>query len=90
MIPAWQTTEFWVTFITNIVGMVTLLGYVTPENAETITAALIQIAGAVLMLATSFGFIKGRTALRQAVIAAIAADSSAAGTTTEAIRAAKV
>ena len=72
MKPTWQTPEFWATLVSNIVGIIALLGYVTPEQSTALTTGISQIAGLLLMIATSFGFIKGqitmRTALARAVI----------------------
>lgn len=64
MKPAMQTAEFWTTLATNVVGLVVLFGGITTEQSTEVVSAVTQIVGAVLMLATSFGFIKSRAALR--------------------------
>jgi len=54
--PGYKTTEFWVTLITQILGIVALFGKFTPEQATALTSAMIQIAGAVSTAAASFGY----------------------------------
>ena len=85
MQPAWKTTEFWATLVSNIVGIIALLGYVSSDQATALTEASIQIAGAVLMIATSFGFVKERSAVRKTVIQAV---SFAGGENQDRVRAA--
>jgi hypothetical protein len=68
MKPAWQTIEFWVTIITNLVGLLALTGYITPEQSGELTKSLTAIAGALLSLGVSFGFIKARMQLRVAMM----------------------
>ena len=72
MTPAWKTSEFWMAMITNIVGIVALLGYVTSDQATALVDGLSRVVGAVLMILTSFGYIKARTALRTAIAEALA------------------
>lgn len=85
MRPAWQTTEFWVMLITNLVGIASLAGYVSTDQATSLVDGLSRIAGAVLMIGTSFGFIKARIGMRMHMIQAIGAASyvDAKGTTPE-------
>jgi len=70
MNAAWKTAEFWTALVTNIVGVVVLFGGVTGDQASDLTTASTQIVGALLMIATSFGFIKARVALRSSIATA--------------------
>lgn len=72
MRPAWQTTEFWVMLITNIVGVMALTGRVAPDQADALIKGLSAIAGALLMLGTSFGFIKARISMRISMLNVLA------------------
>lgn len=64
MQPAWKTVEFWAVFITNVVGVIALFGGVTSDQASDLINGLTQISGALLMLGTSFGFVKARIEMR--------------------------
>jgi len=54
--PGWQTTEFWVTLIVQLVGLVAALGYIVPEQASALSQAAVQIGGAISMVAAAFGY----------------------------------
>lgn len=54
--PGWQTTEFWVTLVVQLVGLFAALGYVTPDQSSALSQAAVQIGGAVSMVAAAFGY----------------------------------
>ena len=54
--PGYKTTEFWITITVQLVGLVAVLGYVTPEQSSAISQAAVQIGGAVSMVAAAFGY----------------------------------
>ena len=54
--PGYKTTEFWVTVFIQAVGLITALGYLTPEQADTLSQALTQLGGIVVMVAGQFGY----------------------------------
>lgn len=72
MKPAWQTSEFWVALATNIVGVIALMGYLSQDQANAIVDAVSRVSGALLSLATTFGWIRARIMLRREVVAALA------------------
>lgn len=71
MKPAWQTAEFWVALATNIVGVIALMGYLTQDQASAIVDAVSRISGALLSLASTFGWIRARIMLRREIVAAM-------------------
>ena len=71
MNKAWQTTEFWVTLITNGIGVAVLCGAINATEGEELGNALKAIAGGVITIATSLGYIKHRTNLKMAKISAV-------------------
>jgi uncharacterized protein YunC (DUF1805 family) len=71
MKKAWQTTEFWAALITNLLGIAMLMGYVNVEEGEELGNALKSIAGAVISIATTLGYIKARTDVKKARIEAV-------------------
>ena len=72
MKKSWQTSEFWVTLITNVVGVSVLLGVVNAEEGQEIGNALKAIAGAIITIATTLGYIKGSTEVKKAKLEAVA------------------
>ena len=54
--PGWKTTEFWVALISQILGLLVVLGVITPEQQNTLNQAATQVAGGVVMAASAFGY----------------------------------
>ena len=54
--PGYKTTEFWVTVVCQIIGMLALAGVFTHEQSTALTAAITQIVAAVVMGASAFGY----------------------------------
>ena len=54
--PGYKTTEFWVTVMLQIIGLTAALGYITPEQAEVLSDANVQLGGIVMMVAGAFGY----------------------------------
>jgi predicted transcriptional regulator len=72
MKPFWKTSEFWTTLITNVVGMSVLCGAINTQEGEEIGNALKSIAGAVISLVTTMGYIRSRTELKKTQMEAVA------------------
>jgi hypothetical protein len=66
MKKAWQTTEFWAMLIPNVVGIIVVTGIVGAEEGEELGNALKSIAGAIISIATTMGYIKGRADVKKA------------------------
>lgn len=65
--PGWQTTEFWLTLATQVVGILLLVGVISPEQSQVLNEAMPQIAGGVgeliggiMMAAGAFGYSRSR------------------------------
>ena len=67
MKPGWQTTEFWITLLTNIVGIVNLFHPVV-VSAGTIGA----VAGVLVLIVTNVAYILSRAHVKSAASVAAA------------------
>jgi len=54
--PGWKTTEFWTSLGASGVGILTTLGVLTPEQANTVVQAIGQIVGGILAVAPIVGY----------------------------------
>lgn len=68
--PGWQTSEFWMTVTSSIVGMLALFGVVTKEEADSIVV-LVQslvtaLIGLALAVAPIVAYIKSRAEIKRA------------------------
>jgi hypothetical protein len=68
---AWQTTEFWTHVITNLVGFAVIFGALNAEQGAELTKALTAIAGAVLSICSTLGYMKARVEVKKARLAAL-------------------
>ena len=64
--PGWQTTEFWVALVVQLVGIAALAGWITPEQQSALAQAGSQIGGAIAMAAASFGYSFSRASVKKA------------------------
>ncbi len=64
--PGVKTTEFWVTVLVQVIGVILALGVVTPDQADTLTKAVTQGSGIIAMLISAFAYTKGRAAVKAA------------------------
>lgn len=64
------TTEFWAMLVSNIVGLVVLFGGLSADQGSELTKSATIIAGAILSVLTSLGYIGGRVAIKRARITA--------------------
>ncbi len=60
MKAGWKTTEFWKSLISGVIGLCITLGWISPENADKLTTALMQIVGAIIMIAPMVAYIISR------------------------------
>jgi len=65
--PGYKTTEFWVTVAAKVVALLAALGVFTPEQASTVTQAVVQLGGVVGMVAASFGYSIARGSAKKGV-----------------------
>ena len=65
MKTGYKTTEFWVTVLIQIVGLIAALGYLTPEQSSTLVQAVTQIGGVAAMVAGQFGYSLSRGAAKK-------------------------
>ncbi len=68
MRPGWKTTEFWLSLLTQVLALFTVLGFITGAEAKTLEDALSKCIAAVFLFAANayivVSYIKGRVALK--------------------------
>jgi hypothetical protein len=65
MKPGYRTTEFWISLASQVLGILVILGVITPEQQGAVAEGLNQIIGAALMVASSFGYSLSRGIAKQ-------------------------
>lgn len=63
--PGIKTSEFYLTIVSSVVGMLVTLGYVTPQEADQLVQAIVTVIGGVLTVVTMGLYIYGRFKLKQ-------------------------
>lgn len=56
MKSGFKTTEFWVTLISQLFGILATTGVLTPDQAGAMGEAAVQLAGLIAMVASAFGY----------------------------------
>lgn len=64
MKPGIKTTEFWYTMGAQMIGLLALLGYLSPDEAEPMGKAVESVVGGVFMALTGVSYIIGRVRLK--------------------------
>lgn len=60
-----KTSEFWVSVIISILGVLVALGVITPEQQGTLSESIQQIAGAIMAAAPIVGYALSRGAAKK-------------------------
>ena len=68
--PGWQTSEFWMTIASSILGMLALFGVVSQEEVDSIVAIVQSLVTALIGLALAIApiitYIKSRAEVKRA------------------------
>ncbi len=56
MKTGWKTTEFWSAVVSQIVGLLIVLGILTPDIADVFKDATAQIVGGIIMAVSGVGY----------------------------------
>jgi hypothetical protein len=54
--PGYKTTEFWVTIIIQILGILMVTGTITPEQSDVLGQSAVQLGGIIAAVAAAFGY----------------------------------
>jgi hypothetical protein len=69
MRPGWQTSEFWITLVGQVLALCVLLGLVQPADQEhlqsTLNQAITAVFGLTASVITIVHYVHSRTALKQ-------------------------
>lgn len=63
--PGIKSTEFWVATAVAAVGVVAATGIIAPDQADTLSAAIVQLGGLIASVAASFGYSISRGAAKK-------------------------
>jgi len=70
MTPGYKSTEWWLSLIVSLLGVAGTLGFLTPDQTNTLSTSISQIFGAVIAIVSVVKYIGSRTSLKAASIAA--------------------
>lgn len=68
--PGIKTTEFWLTLIAQVASLAVALGFITPDISSQVGDIAAKLAGVVVAVTTLISYIKGRSTVKAAAIAA--------------------
>lgn len=71
--PIWRKSEFWVSLVTNITGILMAFGVVSTEQKDAITSCIPQVVGGVVALLSAFKFINVQQAAKAEAFKAMCA-----------------
>ena len=54
--PGYKTTEFWITILSQLFGILAAAGFITPDQAGALGQAAIQLGGLVVLVGGAFGY----------------------------------
>ena len=60
----YMSSEFWISILGNIIGLLVITGIITPANGTEYTKELSIIIGAVINLITTLGYTASRTTIK--------------------------
>ena len=60
-----KTSEFWVVLANNVVGVLVMLGYLSPDQATEFTQALMSVIGGLVVMVSTIVYIVSRIKLKQ-------------------------
>ena len=63
--PGWKTTEFWVTLLSQLLVMLTIIGAITAEQQVTLAKAIQLVGQAVALAFAAFGYNVSRGLTKQ-------------------------
>lgn len=63
--PGVKTSEFYLTIVSSIVGILVTLGYLTPQQGDDLVKAVVAIIGGVLTISSVLLYLYGRFKLKQ-------------------------
>lgn len=63
-----KTSEFYVTVVSAISGLLIMLGYLSPQQADAFVQAVVAVIGGVMVVASTIVYIVGRIKVKQQVV----------------------
>ena len=60
MKPGYKTTEFWLSLSTSVIGLLVILGVITPDKSSEMMEIVRQVIGVVMLVLPQFGYTLSR------------------------------
>jgi nicotinamide riboside transporter PnuC len=64
MKSGWKTSEFWTAILSSLVGIMVVLGWITPEMQGALSEAIAQAAGGLISIVSIVAYILSRTKVK--------------------------
>jgi cytosine/uracil/thiamine/allantoin permease len=64
MKSGWKTSEFWVAILSSLVGIMVVLGWITPEVQSQLTEAIAQAVGGLISIVATIMYILSRAKVK--------------------------
>jgi hypothetical protein len=64
--PGVKTTEFWLTVVNTLVGLAVTLGYLQPDEADTLVKGVVSVVGGLMILIPFALYIISRVTVKNA------------------------
>lgn len=64
MKSGWKTSEFWTAILSSLVGIMVVLGWITPEMQSGLSEAIAQAVGGLISIVATVAYIFSRTKVK--------------------------
>lgn len=65
--PGYKTSEFWITLLTTVAGILVATGHLTPIQADEFVQAVISVVGGATTIAATVAYLYGRMELKRPI-----------------------
>lgn len=64
MKSGWKTSEFWVAILSSVIGIMVVLGWITPEQQGQLSEAITQAIGGLISIIATIAYIFSRAKVK--------------------------
>lgn len=62
--PGYKTSEFWIMVVNQVVGILVMLGYISPSEADELGNAIVSVIGGMLVIISFALYLWGRVQVK--------------------------